>query len=261
MSELTTATKVAPTSTATARQTAFGRPEEQPGAKASRMRTRPMRITIVDRHALLVDSLGMVLERQGYLVTRVHAEPQDSSVPAILAAALRSAGRLVLLEPRLGRVGDGTRLIAPLTASGATVVVLTETADPVAWGEAVRQGAKEVLPKTCSLGTVVTTVQKVRDGLPLMTAEQRRALVEAAQAEREELHALRARFDRLTRREQEVMAALMDGALVRDIARTSFVSEATVRSQVKSILAKLDLGSQVAAVGAAHRVGWRRQIA
>jgi hypothetical protein len=44
---------------------------------------------------------------------------------------------------------------------------------------------------------------------------------------------------------------------VRDIARVGVVSEATVRSQVKMILAKLDLTSQLAAVGAAHMVGWR----
>jgi two-component system, NarL family, nitrate/nitrite response regulator NarL len=48
----------------------------------------------------------------------------------------------------------------------------------------------------------------------------------------------------------------MDGSQVRDIARTSVVSEATVRTQVKSILAKLETNSQIAAVGAAHRVGW-----
>lgn len=49
----------------------------------------------------------------------------------------------------------------------------------------------------------------------------------------------------------------MRGAQVREIARESVVSEATVRTQVKAILAKLELSSQLAAVGAAYRVGWR----
>jgi DNA-binding NarL/FixJ family response regulator len=49
----------------------------------------------------------------------------------------------------------------------------------------------------------------------------------------------------------------MNGQPVRDIARQSFVSEATVRTQVKSILAKLGVTSQLAAVGAAHQAGWR----
>ena len=54
----------------------------------------------------------------------------------------------------------------------------------------------------------------------------------------------------------EVLGALMRGAPVREIARTSVVSEATVRTQVKSILAKLEMSSQLAAVGAAYKVGW-----
>ena len=45
--------------------------------------------------------------------------------------------------------------------------------------------------------------------------------------------------------------------LVRDVARHSDTSEATVRTQVKSILAKLQVSSQLAAVGQAYRIGWR----
>ena len=47
----------------------------------------------------------------------------------------------------------------------------------------------------------------------------------------------------------------MEGHTVRDIARISVVSEATVRTQVKSILAKLEVSSQLAAVGLAHEIG------
>ena len=49
----------------------------------------------------------------------------------------------------------------------------------------------------------------------------------------------------------------MQGRTVREIANLSVVSEATVRTQVKSILAKLEVSSQLAAVGLAHSVGWR----
>ena len=61
-------------------------------------------------------------------------------------------------------------------------------------------------------------------------------------------------------REREVLAQLMRGTTVRDIARDSVVSEATVRTQVKSILAKLKVASQLAAVGLAHDIGWRRHV-
>ena len=54
-----------------------------------------------------------------------------------------------------------------------------------------------------------------------------------------------------------MLGHLTEGHTVRDIARLSVVSEATVRTQVKSILAKLEVSSQLAAVGIAHAVGWR----
>ena len=55
-------------------------------------------------------------------------------------------------------------------------------------------------------------------------------------------------FDRLTRREEEVLSALMRGAKARDICVQSFVSMPTVRSQIRSILTKLGVTSQLAAV-------------
>ena len=68
---------------------------------------------------------------------------------------------------------------------------------------------------------------------------------------------MRRKLELLTPREREVLAHLMLGRPVREIAHVSFVSEATVRTQVKSILAKLEVTSQLAAVGVAHRVEWR----
>jgi len=50
---------------------------------------------------------------------------------------------------------------------------------------------------------------------------------------------------------------LMSGLQVVEIARQSFVSESTVRTQVKAVLAKLQVGSQLTAVGLAHAAQWR----
>lgn len=218
---------------------------------------RPVRITVIDGHVLFADSLAMALEPEGFIVTVIDPGERHVSMATVLAAALRSAGRLVLLEHRLGVVGDGLRLVAPLTASGATVVLLTDSTDRARWGAAVHQGAKDVLHKTCSLEELVGTARRVRDGLPLMSREQRATLIEAARAEQDEARTIRTRLDRLTRREMEVLGALMSGDPVQEIARTNVVAVATVRTQVKSILCKLELQSQIAAVGAAHRAAWR----
>jgi len=63
-------------------------------------------------------------------------------------------------------------------------------------------------------------------------------------------------FEQLTGRERVVLGALMDGASAGEIAKASFVSMATVRSQIRSILEKLGVHSQVAAVALAHRSRW-----
>jgi DNA-binding NarL/FixJ family response regulator len=64
-------------------------------------------------------------------------------------------------------------------------------------------------------------------------------------------------FERLTMREREVLAALVDGLSAEEIAETQFVALTTVRSQIRSVLQKLGVRSQLAAVAHANRVGWK----
>jgi DNA-binding NarL/FixJ family response regulator len=47
---------------------------------------------------------------------------------------------------------------------------------------------------------------------------------------------------------------------VREVAQEAFVSEATVRTHVKSILAKLGVSSQLAAVALARDAGWGSRV-
>ncbi len=49
---------------------------------------------------------------------------------------------------------------------------------------------------------------------------------------------------------------LVDGVRAADIAEASYVSLSTVRSQIRSILAKLGVGSQLTAVSLAIKAGW-----
>jgi DNA-binding NarL/FixJ family response regulator len=73
---------------------------------------------------------------------------------------------------------------------------------------------------------------------------------------RERKAAAREPFDRLTTREQQVLRALADGRSVTQIATEWFVSESTVRSQVRGVLTKLGAGSQLEAVAQALKAGW-----
>jgi DNA-binding NarL/FixJ family response regulator len=79
---------------------------------------------------------------------------------------------------------------------------------------------------------------------------RRRELIEAWQAFADRRGEMAARLGTLTDREVEVLQGLHEGLAVRVIADRSEVAEATVRSQVKAILRKLDVNSQLAAVAA-----------
>jgi DNA-binding NarL/FixJ family response regulator len=63
-------------------------------------------------------------------------------------------------------------------------------------------------------------------------------------------------FAVLTEREQVVLAELIEGHCAEEIAKAACVSISTVRSQIKAILQKLGVNSQLAAVAQARRAGW-----
>lgn len=90
----------------------------------------------------------------------------------------------------------------------------------------------------------------------MIDGEERADLLRFWQAGQAAVRDARAKLERLTRRESEVLGHFLEGRQVKEIAQLSVVSEATVRTQVKSILSKLEVSSQIAAVGLARRAHW-----
>jgi two-component system, NarL family, nitrate/nitrite response regulator NarL len=204
------------------------------------------KIAILEDHVLFAESLELALTVEGYNVRRIQIPLKEQSPGALIAPVLRWQPRVALLDLDLGQFGDGEKLIAPLSRAGVNVVVVTASVDRARWGEAVRYGARKVLSKARPLNDILATVRRINQELLRAWANERSHLV-----------AMQSRLDQLTVREREVLAHLMKGRTVREIAVAGVVSEATVRTQVKAILAKLDVTSQIAAVGLAHQVGWR----
>jgi two-component system, NarL family, nitrate/nitrite response regulator NarL len=218
---------------------------------------RDYRIVVVDDHALFRESLELTLTIEGYDVRTVLVPEDDRDDGSLLARVLRQRPRLVLLDLDLGPWGDGVALVEPLARSGVDVVVLTAVADRSRWGEAARCGARKVLSKAAPLRDCLAVVRRLQQGMAVTTVEERENLIRHFMDERAHAHELRRRISGLTAREAQVLGQLMLGRTVREIAAGWRVSEATVRTQVKSILAKLGVTSQLAAVGLAHKVGWR----
>lgn len=214
-----------------------------------------LRVVIIEDHALFAESLELALNLEGYTVQRVPI-PADGSAQATLAAVRSARPKVVLLDLDLGRVGDGARLIQPMVQAGIQVVVITASDDRARWGECLRNGARRVLNKSQPLNEILATVRRINQGLPVMERAEREELITYWREQGLERVALRRRLALLTPREEAVLGELMHGRTVRDIAATSVVSEATVRTQVKAILAKLEVSSQLAAVGLANSAGW-----
>jgi DNA-binding NarL/FixJ family response regulator len=145
--------------------------------------------------------------------------------------------------------------VGPLAARGIDVVVLTAAIDRARWGEAIRQGARKVVSKSAPLRESLGVVRRLQQGLAVTTVLEREELFRHHHEQRLLQQELRRRVERLTAREAEVLGRLVRGRTVREIAAAWLVSEATVRTQVKAILAKLDVTSQIAAVAVARQVG------
>jgi two-component system, NarL family, nitrate/nitrite response regulator NarL len=215
----------------------------------------PERIVLVEDHSLFAEALETTLVMKGYDAHRVPLTAGQTAAQ-LADAVLRLRPRTVLLDLDLGPFGSGLTIIKPLTTAGIDVIVVTACSDRARWGEAVLAGARKVLAKNTPMSDVVATIRRAAGGLPLMSDGDRQALIREWRLRISEQQDLLARLARLTPRESEVLSQLMVGCQVGEIAREFYVSESTVRTQVKSILAKLQVSSQLAAVGLANRVGW-----
>ncbi|MDF1603568.1 response regulator transcription factor [Nocardioides sp. YIM 152315] len=215
-----------------------------------------LKVLIVEDHTLFAESLELALNLEGYDVQRIPI-PEEGGAQAVLSAVVRLRPRIVLLDLDLGGVGDGVRLITPMVKAGANVVVVTASNDRARWGESLRHGARRVLSKSQPLNEILSTVRRINQGFPVIDRAEREALISHWHEQGLERVALQRRLALLTPREEAVLGELMQGRTVRDIAASSFVSEATVRTQVKAILSKLEVSSQLAAVGLANTAGWQ----
>lgn len=220
----------------------------------------PTRVALVDDHTLFAQALEVILRAHGCEVVRVQLPDEPASTHQLVRLCLQSGPEVVLLDLDLGAHGDASRLIPHLDERGIPVVVVTAESGEGRWGQCLDLGARRVLSKALPLGDVIATLRRLANGLPIIAPDERERLLGAWRDEQERSRRERELLGTLTPREQEVLSSLMAGRQVRDIARNGVVSEATVRTQVKSILHKLQVSSQLAAVGLASRAEWAPDV-
>lgn len=210
------------------------------------------RLLVVEEHALMAMGLQLALSERRWDVETSSGSTADD----VVDHARRFEPQCVLLDTHLRHgVGNGIELIEPLAATGARVVMLTAERRRTALAECLEAGAVGWIRVTAPLDEVDSTLSRVLSGGEIIGRTDRAELLEHLRLERARSLRAQATFEQLTHREALVLAALTDGLSAEEIARRHFVALTTVRSQIRAVLQKLGVRSQLAAVALAdmHR--------
>ncbi len=211
------------------------------------------RVLVVEDHRTVAQSLVLVLRGAGLDADAVAGPPFDD----VVQQAASYEPDVVLLDLDLGPGGtQGTSLVGPLGRQGAAVVMLSGVRDRRQLAECVEAGAVGVLDKAEPVENVVAAVRAAVAAGRLMSDHERFEWLAELRAARAEREARLAPFEQLTPREQDVLVRLGEGLSAAEIGEAQFVSVFTVRGHIRSILVKLGVGSQLAAVALARRAGW-----
>jgi DNA-binding NarL/FixJ family response regulator len=207
---------------------------------------------LVEDHGLFAEAFSIALSNHGYDVTRVPLPGHVRSVGSIVDPLLMAEPDVVLLDHDLDLPASASAIIAALVRGEGTVVVLTSAIEPASWGECLYHGARRVIPKTAPLKDVLDTLRRIEQRLPVIAPEQRQALIDAWQSEEDAHRDARERLATLTVRERQILDHLLAGRTADGIARVDGVSPGTVRTQIRLMLAKLEVSSRLAAVAIAN---------
>jgi DNA-binding NarL/FixJ family response regulator len=206
-------------------------------------------VLVVDDERLVRVGLRAVLDAASGL--RVTGEAADGAEAVALARSLRPD--VAVVDVRMPRVDgiEATRRLARLNPAPAVLILTTFDLDEYVHA-GLRAGAAGFLLKDAPEDRLVAAVRTVHSGAALLDPRVTLRLVERLTPP-VPVHA--PSLQRLTPREAEVLRAVATGASNEHVAERLGISEATVKTHVSRILAKLNLVTRVQAVVLAYDAG------
>ncbi len=203
----------------------------------------PIRLLIVDDHPVVRDGLRGMLASDSDL--EVVGEAEDGREALTAAAELRPD--VILMDLRMPGLG-GAAAIRELGERGVTarVLVLTTYDSDSDVVPALEAGATGYLLKDAPRAELVAAIRAAARGEAVLSPSVATRLVRQLQAPAQ---------DALSDRELEVLTVIAHGETNRGAASRLFISEATVKTHLLHIYAKLDVNDRAAAVAAAYERG------
>ena len=206
----------------------------------------PLRVLIVDDHALFRRGLRMVLEQESDV--EVVGEAADGEEAVDVAQELMPD--VILMDVRMPKRSgiEATEEIKDLIPH-ARILMLTISEDESDLFDAIKAGASGYLLKEISIEEVADAVRAVAAGQSRLSPSMAsKLLTEFAAMSRRSEEPEQLPAPRLTDREMQVLRLVAQGLANREIAKQLFISENTVKNHIRNILEKLHLHSRMEAV-------------
>ena len=212
----------------------------------------PIRVLVVDDQELVRLGFCVILDAADGITVVGEAANGEAAVSQVAA----HGPDVVLMDIRMpGMDGlEATRLITRGPAGPKVVMLTTFDLDDYVY-EALRAGASGFLLKDSPRHDLIAAVRAAAAGDALLAPSVTRRLIEAFARRPPETSPSPSQLASLTARERDVLLLLARGRSNAEIASVLFVSEATVKTHVGNLLAKLGLRDRVQAVILAYETG------
>lgn len=211
-----------------------------------------IRVVVADDQGLVRAGLRSLLE--GYADISVVGEAADGR--QAVTTVLRSKPDVVLMDIRMP-VQDGlsaTRELVERGSSCKVVVLTTFDLDEYVF-DSLRAGASGFLLKDVPADDLVAAIRVVAGGEAILAPGVTRRVIEEFTRTPQPITTSGEGLAILTPRERDVLGLLARGLSNAEIAKQLHVGEATVKTHVANVLAKLDLRDRVHAVILAYDLG------